>query len=271
MTTQSMVVVSEARAAAVLHAVDSVSPYVRARLRHNSRGLDPDDVLGKVQDRLLAELHRFDASRGTLPAFTQHLAKWVVAGELTRTVREEHAGLEPRWSTTEGTSETWEPLAVLCRRDEQHRWMTYLADFLDPADLDLLVSVSLSESPAASVRGRQRAQSRVAAVAKTIRAAMTAAETGTRPTFAMAAACVADYQGARAVLPVLGELGHDGRCCLAQPRARRGTAAAARTEAARRHSERAGVTVRAATDRVQIACRLLRIAVKVIALEQGAR
>jgi len=267
-TAKSMVV-SAPQAAAVLHAVDSVSPYVRARLAQNTRGLHPDDVLAKVQDRLVTELHRFDASRGTLPTFAQHLARWVVAGELTRAVREEQAGLDPHDAVPVNASTLWEPLAVLCRRDEQRRWLHYLTDVLDPSDLDVLVTASLGDASGARMRGRARAQQRVAAVARTIRAAMTIAETVPCSTFARAASCVANFQGARAVLPELGDLGRAGRCCLAAPGTRRGPAAAARAEAARRHAERTGITVRAATDRVQIACRLLRIADAVIRLEHG--
>lgn len=262
-------------AAAVLHAVDSVSPYVRSRIRGNAHGLSQGDVLARVQDRLLRELHRFDPAKGTLPAFTQHLARWVVADVLSRPVREVCTGLDPR--DPAGTA-SGDPLRLLIARDEQDRWTGYIAQFLTEADLGVLVQIAAGASPeeladrfGLTPDGLSRVRTRVGAVASTVRQAMQQAASSEPVTFQMAAACVANFQGARYALPVLHMLGAAGLCPLADPGGRRGPGAAARAQAAGTHAAQAGVTVRVATDRVQMACRLLRIALDVIAQERGVR
>ncbi len=117
-------------AAAVMDAVGSTTPYISARLRGNTLGLQVDDVCARLQDRLLREIDRFDSTRGSLPIFAQHLARWVTAEALSRRPREIPIGLTEDFP--EIPSDATDPLDHLIQRDDAARCMRYLCGSLVP-------------------------------------------------------------------------------------------------------------------------------------------
>lgn len=244
----------------VHEAVLSTAPSIRNRIAGTP--IECADVISIVQDRVVRSLGKYDPARGTLPAFAQHISRWAVATALSRPRREVSVATLP----SEPGPASWrgaDPAEIVAARDERRRLLEYVFEFSRDADLSLLVGAALGEDdPAAlTARGVRRARERVAAIAGTVRRAMRATSI---QSVADVAACVVGFQGASTAIRFLTDTGALDITDL------RGRGSAASQHRVARIAELAastGVTERVARDRMQHACRLLRIASTVLERE----
>jgi len=169
-----------------------------------------------------------------------------------REIERKHVSVDDVTDDIESGSDI-DPLEAMIRRFDAHRWMVLVADFVGPSDWHVMSDLGLAGGDAEQVagahqlskRGVRTIHDRVCQTARTVLAALAAADAGLPLTGSVIVSCVPETGGLREVAEMIGD--------------------DAGTIAARLHIHPGSARARIATTK-----RLLMIARAVLAQEMGA-
>lgn len=185
-------------------AVESTRPYVRSRLWAGGRSDELDDAMARVRELAWQRAEAFDADRGsTFGAFVHGIARNVVAKHLSP--RPDSAQVE--LSDTLADTRAPDPLNMLVSRYERLRWAELVAEFVGEAEWEMACTLALSDGSAAEiaeelgvpVRTLRTVKEKVTLTARTVRAALKAAERGAAAELTVAVECLPDSGGIREI------------------------------------------------------------------------
>lgn len=194
------------RVGELLRNVDAMRPFVRYRMR--TRPDDVDVVLQSVRETVWHRGNAYDPAKGTPNAFVFGITRNIVRRELGKHFRE----IAELPEEIESIS-TPDPLAVLVRRFDAHRWMSLVADFVGPADWAVITEIALSDGDTDQVaefhhltaRALRSVRDRVTLTAHTVRAALAATDANLPITGSVILHCVPERGGLREVAEMIGD------------------------------------------------------------------
>ncbi|MEY9951675.1 sigma factor [Leifsonia sp. EB34] len=190
----------------LLREVDTLRPYVRFQLRGWPNEVDA--VLQVARETVWRRSSTFDPQRGSPHAFVFGITRRVVLREIER----KHVPMDEVPDDVESGSDI-DPLEVMIRRFDAHRWMLLVADFVGPSDWHVMSDLSLADGDADRVasahqlskRGVRTIHDRVCQTARTVLAALAAADAGLPLTGSVIVSCVPEIGGLREVAGMVGE------------------------------------------------------------------
>ncbi|SEG16415.1 hypothetical protein SAMN04488592_1946 [Microbacterium azadirachtae] len=129
-----------------------------------------------------------------------------------REIERKRVPLDEMPDDVESSSEI-DPLEVMIRRFDAHRWMVLVADFVGPSDWHVMSDLSLAGGDAERVAGAYQLSKRsvrtihdrVCQTARTVLAALAAADAGLPLTGSVIVSCVPETGGFREVAAMIGE------------------------------------------------------------------
>ena len=197
---------ADARLTELIREVDTLRPYVAFRLRGKPN--DIDAVLQIARETVWHRCSTFDPERGSPHAFVFGITRHVVLREIER----KYVPMDEVPADIESGSDL-DPLEALIRRFDAHRWMVLVADFVGPSDWHVVSDLSLSDGDAERVadahqlskRGIRTIHDRVCQTARTVLAALAAADAGLPLTGSVIVSCVPEIGGFREVAEMIGE------------------------------------------------------------------
>lgn len=197
---------ADARLTELIREVDTLRPYVAFRLR--GRPNDVDAVLQIVRETVWHRCSTFDPERGSPHAFVFGITRHVVLREIER----KYVPMDEVPDEIVSGSDL-DPLETLIRRFDAHRWMVLVADFVGPSDWRVMSDLSLADGDAERVadahqlsrRGIRTIHDRVCQTARTVLAALAAADAGLPLTGSVIVSCVPDVGGFREVAEMIGD------------------------------------------------------------------
>jgi DNA-directed RNA polymerase specialized sigma24 family protein len=192
----------------LLREVDTLRPYVRFQLRGWPNEVDA--VLQIARETVWHRSSTYDPERGSPHAFVFGITRHVVLREIERKYR-------PTDDVTvdvdvESESDI-DPLEAMIRRFDAHRWMVLVADYVGASDWHVMSDLSLASGDAERVaeahqlsrRGVRTIRERVCQTARTVLAALAAADAGLPMTGSVIVSCVPEIGGFREVARMIGE------------------------------------------------------------------
>jgi len=241
-----------------LTAWESTRAFVAGALTRAGRTSDVDDVMSDLRDRAVSIAQNYDRRSGTPGQYFQGIARNIVR----ESARKHTPALE--LPDTLGPADlSGDPLEILLARDDCRRWSGYVHEFAGTADLNHLITAAMAD-PGLERPVPRRTRERVAAIARTTRAAMDLSDTRLTASFDDVASCVADARACRSVLPFLRKpASQHGYTALRGPR----------MSLATRHHENVtaahelAISPSSARDRLQTARFLLSVSASVIERE----
>ena len=197
---------ADARLTELIREVDTLRPYVAFRLR--GRPNDVDAVLQIARETVWHRCSTFDPERGSPHAFVFGITRHVVLREIER----KYVPMDEVPADIESGSDL-DPLEALIRRFDAHRWMVLVADFVGPFDWHVVSDLSLADGDTERVadahqlskRGIRTIHDRVCQTARTVLAALAAADAGLPLTGSVIVSCVPEIGGFREVAEMIGE------------------------------------------------------------------
>ncbi|SEB10316.1 sigma factor [Leifsonia sp. 21MFCrub1.1] len=190
----------------LLREVDTLRPYVRFQLRGWPNEVDA--VLQIARETVWHRSSTFDPKRGSPHAFVFGITRHVVLREIER----KHVPMDGVPDDVESASDI-DPLEVMIRRFDAHRWMVLVADFVGPSDWHVMSDLSLADGDAERVAGAHQLSrrtvrtihDRVCQTARTVLAALAAADAGLPLTGSVIVSCVPETGGFREVAEMIGD------------------------------------------------------------------
>ena len=190
----------------LLREVDTLRPYVRFQLRGW-----PNEVEAVLQIARETVWHRYaayDPQRGSPHAFVFGITRHVVLREIER----KHVFVDDVTDDIESGSDI-DPLEAMIRRFDAHRCMVLVADFVGPSDWHVISDLSLADGDAEQVagahqlskRGVRTIHDRVCQTARTVLAALAAADAGLPMTGSVIVSCVPEIGGFREVAGMIAD------------------------------------------------------------------
>lgn len=197
---------ADARLTELLREVDTLRPYVRFQLRGWPNEVDA--VLQIARETVWHRSSTFDPKRGSPHAFVFGITRHVVLREIER----KHVPMDDVRDDVESASDI-DPLEVMIRRFDAHRWMVLVADFVGPSDWHVMSDLSLADGDAERVAGAHQLSrrsvrtihDRVCQTARTVLAALAAADAGLPLTGSVIVSCVPETGGFREVAEMIGD------------------------------------------------------------------
>lgn len=190
----------------LLREVDTLRPYVRFQLRGWPNEVDA--VLQLARETVWHRSSLFDPERGSPHAFVFGITRHVVLREIER----KHVVIDGVPEDVESATDI-DPLDALIRRFDAHRWMVLVADFVGPSDWHVMSDLSLAsgdvnrvaDAHQLSKRGLRSVHDRVCQTARTVLAALAAADAGLPLTGSVIVSCVPEIGGFREVAEMIGD------------------------------------------------------------------
>ena len=190
----------------LLREVDTLRPYVRFQLRGWPNEVDA--VLQIARETVWHRSSTFDPRRGSPHAFVFGITRHVVLREIER----KHVPVDDVPDDVESASDI-DPLEALIRRFDAHRWMVLVADFVGPSDWHVMSDLSLADGNTERVAGVHQLSKRsvrtihdrVCRTARTVLAALAAADAGLPLTGSVIVSCVPEIGGFREVAEMIGD------------------------------------------------------------------
>lgn len=197
---------ADAHLTTLLREVDTLRPYVRFQLRGWPNEVDA--VLQLARETVWHRSALFDPERGSPHAFVFGITRHVVLREVER----KHIPTNDIPEDVESDIDI-DPLDSLIRRFDAHRWMALVADFVGPSDWQAMSDLSLTGGDAERVasthqlskRGLRSVHDRVCQTARTVLAALAAADAGLPLTGSVIVSCVPEIGGFREVAEMIGD------------------------------------------------------------------
>jgi hypothetical protein len=192
----------------LLREVDTLLPYVRFQLRGWPNEVDA--VLQIARETVWNRSSTYDPQRGSPHAFVFGITRHVVLRELER----KHGPADDVTVDVEVESESdIDPLEAMIRLFDAHRWMVLVADYVGPSDWHVMSDLSLADGDAERVaeahqlskRGVRTIRERVCQTARTVLAALSAADAGLPMTGSVIVSCVPEIGGFREVAGMIGD------------------------------------------------------------------
>ncbi|MGH1524227.1 hypothetical protein ACRAWC_09390 [Leifsonia sp. L25] len=129
-----------------------------------------------------------------------------------REIERKHVPMDDVPDDVESDSDI-DPLEAMIRRFSAHRWMVLVADFVGPSDWHVMSDLSLAdgdtdrvaEAHQLSKRGVRTIHDRVCQTARTVLAALAAADAGLPLTGSVIVSCVPEVGGFREVAEMIGD------------------------------------------------------------------
>ncbi|MFF1571417.1 hypothetical protein ACFVWR_01615 [Leifsonia sp. NPDC058292] len=129
-----------------------------------------------------------------------------------REIERKHVSIDDVPDDVESGSDI-DPLEAMIRRFDAHRWMVLVADFVGPSDWHVMSDLSLANGDAERVagahqlskRGVRTIHDRVCQTARTVLAALAAADAGLPMTGSVIVSCVPETGGFREVAGMIGD------------------------------------------------------------------
>ncbi len=190
----------------LLREVDTLRPYVRFQLRGWPNEVEA--VLQVIRETVWRRSYVYDPERGSPHAFVFGITRRVVLREIER----KHVPIDGIPEDVESRTDI-DPLDALIRRFDAHRWMVLVADFVGPSDWHVMSDLSLANGDADRVadahqlskRGLRSVHDRVCQTARTVLAALAAADAGLPLTGSVIVSCVPEVGGFREVAEMIGD------------------------------------------------------------------
>lgn len=197
---------ADARLTELLREVDTLLPYVRFQLR--GWPSEVDAVLQLARETVWHRSSLYDPERGSPHAFVFGITRHVVLREVER----RHVVMDDIPGDVESDTDI-DPLDALIRRFDAHRWMVLVADFVGPSDWQVMSDLSLAngdvdrvaDAHQISKRGLRSVHDRVCQTARTVLAALAAADAGLPLTGSVIVSCVPEIGGFREVAEMIGD------------------------------------------------------------------
>ncbi|MGN6760343.1 MAG: hypothetical protein ACTHJI_03315 [Leifsonia sp.] len=199
---------ADALLAELLREVDTLRPYVRFQLRGWPN--DVDAVLQIARETVWHRCSTYDPARGTPHAFAFGITRHVVLREIER----KYTPIDDLTVDLDVESESdIDPLEAMIRLFDAHRWMVLVADYVGPSDWHVMSDLSLAGGDAERVaeahhlskRGVRTIRERVCQTARTVLAALAAADAGLPMTGSVIVSCVPEIGGFREVAEMIGD------------------------------------------------------------------
>ena len=192
----------------LLREVDTLRPYVRFQLRGWPNEVDA--VLQIARETVWHRCSTYDPARGTPHAFAFGITRHVVLREIER----KYTPMDDLTVDVDVESDSdIDPLEAMIRLFDAHRWMVLVADYVGPSDWHVMSDLSLAEGDAEQVaeahhlskRGVRTIRERVCQTARTVLAALAAADAGLPMTGSVIVSCVPEIGGFREVAEMIGD------------------------------------------------------------------
>ncbi|WP_431219335.1 sigma factor [Leifsonia xyli] len=192
----------------LLREVDTLRPYVRFQLRGWPNEVDA--VLQIARETVWHRSSTYDPERGSPHAFVFGIIRHVVLREIER----KYGPTDDVTVDVDVESESdVDPLEAMIRRFDAHRWMVLVADYVGASDWQVMSDLSLTGVDAERVadahqlskRGVRTIRERVCQTARTVLAALAAADAGLPMTGSVIVSCVPETGGFREVAEMIGD------------------------------------------------------------------
>ena len=192
----------------LLREVDTLRPYVRFQLRGWPNEVDA--VLQIARETVWHRSSTYDPERGSPHAFVFGITRHVVLREIER----KYGPTDDITVDVDVESESdTDPLETMIRRFDAHRWMVLVADYVGASDWHVMSDLSLADGDAERVaeahqlskRGVRTIRERVCQTARTVLAALAAADAGLPMTGSVIVSCVPETGGFREVAEMIGD------------------------------------------------------------------
>ncbi|MDN4597731.1 MULTISPECIES: sigma factor [Leifsonia] len=192
----------------LLREVDTLRPYVRFQLRGWPNEVDA--VLQIARETVWHRSSTYDPERGSPHAFVFGITRHVVLRQIER----KYGPTDDVTVDADVESESdIDPLEAMIRRFDAHRWMVLVADYVGASDWHVMSDLSLADGDAERVaeahqlskRGVRTIRERVCQTARTVLAALAAADAGLPMTGSVIVSCVPETGGFREVAEMIGD------------------------------------------------------------------
>ena len=192
----------------LLREVDTLRPYVRFQLRGWPNEVDA--VLQIARETVWHRSSTYDPERGSPHAFVFGITRHVVLREIER----KYGPTDDVTVDVDVESDSdIDPLEAMIRRFDAHRWMVLVADYVGASDWHVMSDLSLASGDAERVaeayqlskRGVRTIRERVCQTARTVLAALAAADAGLPMTGSVIVSCVPEIGGFREVAGMIGD------------------------------------------------------------------